>query len=256
MIEPVIHSSDRPSALVQRPAAERFHTRFDWLDSRHSFSFGHHHDPAWLGHGPLRVINDDTIAPGRGFGLHPHHDMEIITVIVSGQIDHGDSMGNRQILRSHEVQRMSAGSGLLHSEINGGAIPTRLLQIWIEPSRRGLPPGYDQRPFELGPHWRCLVAPDGAAGALTIAAPVRLWRARPMAAGVLSLPLSAGCGGWIQMISGEVELALAPTAGPGDGGSRLGLGPGDGLGFPAAALRQLSAGPAGADLLLFELPAA
>ncbi|MBM5828691.1 MAG: pirin family protein, partial [Cyanobacteria bacterium M_surface_7_m2_040] len=105
-------------ALVLRPAAERFHSQLDWLDSWHSFSFSSHYDPAWMGFGPLRVINDDTIAAGRGFGMHPHRDMEIITVMVQGELHHRDSMGHVEVLRAGEVQRMSAGTGVVHSEIN------------------------------------------------------------------------------------------------------------------------------------------
>lgn len=135
------------NGLLFRPAAERFHSRLDWLDSWHTFSFGSHVDPAWMGFGPLRVINDDTIATGRGFGMHPHRDMEIITVMVEGQLHHHDSMGHSAVLRAGEVQRMSAGSGIVHSEINEGDRACRLLQIWIEPEAHGLPPAYEQNPY-------------------------------------------------------------------------------------------------------------
>ncbi|NBW61961.1 MAG: pirin family protein [Synechococcaceae bacterium WB4_1_0192] len=136
-----------PTGLVFRPAAARFHSQFDWLDSWHTFSFASHHDPAWIGFGPLRVINDDRIAAGRGFGMHPHRDMEIVTVMVEGQLNHRDSMGHAEVLRAGEVQRMSAGTGVVHSEINEGHQPCRLLQIWIEPSLAGLAPAYEQKPF-------------------------------------------------------------------------------------------------------------
>ena len=122
-------ASATTSGLVFRPAAERFHSQLDWLDSWHSFSFSSHYDPAWMGFGPLRVINDDTIAAGRGFGMHPHRDMEIVTVMVEGQLNHRDSMGHAEVLRAGEVQRMSAGTGVVHSEINQGDQPCRLLQI-------------------------------------------------------------------------------------------------------------------------------
>jgi hypothetical protein len=244
-----------PSHLLLRSASERFRTRLDWLDSRHSFSFAEHHDPAWMGFGPLRVINDDTIAPGQGFGLHPHRNMEIITVVVAGRIDHGDSMGHQQVLRAGDVQRMSAGSGLLHSEINGGDQPCRMLQIWIEPSQPGLPPSYEQRPFAVGPHWSCLVAPAGSDGALTIGAPVRLWRARPEAGGRLPLPLAPGSRGWIQLIEGDLEFSPAAGQDTGTDAGSLPLQAGDGLGLAAGSIGSLVAGPGGADLLLFELPA-
>ena len=111
------------STVILRPADERFHSQLDWLDSWHTFSFAGHFDPAWTGFGPLLVINDDTIAAGEGFGMHPHRDMEIITVMVEGQLNHSDSMGHQDVIRAGDVQRMSAGTGILHSEINGGEQP-------------------------------------------------------------------------------------------------------------------------------------
>ncbi len=227
------------SGLVFRPAAERFHSRLDWLDSWHSFSFASHHDPAWMGFGPLRVINDDLIAAGKGFGMHPHRDMEIITVMVEGQLNHRDSMGHAEVLKAGEVQRMSAGTGVVHSEINEGDIPCRLLQIWIEPSRSGLAPAYEQKPFAIGSGWTALLDPERTGGAMAIERPVRLWRGRPRADEALSLAIAPDRQGWLQLISGS---------GQADG---VALRQGDGLGF--AALGSFVAGPAGADLLLFEL---
>ncbi|MFM7235308.1 MAG: pirin family protein [Cyanobium sp.] len=227
--------------LVFRPAAERFHSQFDWLDSWHSFSFSSHHDPAWMGFGPLRVINDDTIAAGRGFGMHPHRDMEIITVMVEGQLNHRDSMGHAEVLRASEVQRMSAGTGVVHSEINEGATACRLLQIWIEPSSAGIAPAYEQKPFAIGPGWTPLLDPNQADGAMAIHRPVRLWRAQPDAGQTLSLAISSGSHGWIQLIDG---------AGAADGQA---LQQGDGLGFAAGTLARFTAAATGADLLLFEL---
>lgn len=227
--------------LVFRPAAERFHSRLDWLDSWHSFSFSHHHDPAWMGFGPLRVINDDTIAAGRGFGMHPHRDMEIVTVMVDGQLNHHDSMGHSEVLRAGEVQAMSAGTGVVHSEVNQGDSPCRLLQIWIEPDRAGHPPAYRQEPFRLQPGWTPLLDPDGRQGALAINRPVRLWRARAGAGERLELAIASDAAGWLQVIDGEGTAFGRP------------LQRGDGLGFPAAAPDSLQAGPDGADVLLFEL---
>jgi redox-sensitive bicupin YhaK (pirin superfamily) len=232
-------------APIFRAATDRFHSSLDWLESWHSFSFANHHDPAWMGFGPLRVINDDTIAAGKGFGMHPHSDMEIITVMVEGELSHRDSMGNGAVLRAGEVQRMSAGTGIVHSEINQGAVPCRLLQIWIEPSSRGLPPAYDQRPYPISAGWTPLIDPDGCDGAMAIHRPVRLWRASPKPGNSLTLPLVAGQTGWIQLIDGELELEL--------GASLQQLGRGDGLGFHAKATGTLTASAAGADLLLFEL---
>ena len=237
------------SGLVLRPAAERFHSRQGWLDSWHSFSFANHHDPAWMGFGPLRVINDDRIAAGRGFGMHPHRDMEIVTVMVEGALDHQDSIGHRSSLRAGEVQRMSAGTGIVHSEINGTAESCRLLQIWIEPSRRGLPPSYDQRPFPADPGWTLLLDPEGSKGAMAIQQPVRLWRGRFEAGQSSDLPLDPGARGWLQMISGELELRGQHSCGTSTGPLRQG----DGLGLVAGLGASLIALQPGADLLCFEL---
>ena len=227
--------------LLHRPAGERFHSRLDWLDSWHSFSFADHHDPAWMGFGPLRVINDDTIAAGRGFGMHPHRDMEIVTVMVEGVLQHRDSLGHTELLRAGEVQRMSAGSGVVHSEMNTSDQPCRLLQIWIEPERRGTAPAYEQQPFPIGRDWTLLLDPSRVAGAMAIQRPLRLWRARPRAGEALALPLAAGRPGWLQLIDGALEAPLP-------------LQRGDGLGFASGALRApLIAAASGADLLLFEL---
>ena len=227
--------------LVFRPAAERFHSQLDWLDSWHSFSFSSHYDPAWMGFGPLRVINDDRIAAGRGFGMHPHRDMEIITVMVEGQLNHRDSMGHAAVLRAGEVQRMSAGTGVVHSEVNEGDQPCRLLQIWIEPSSTGIPPAYEQKPYAIGAGWTPLLDPERSGGAMAIHRPVRLWRGQPPAGHGLPLDLVAGSAGWIQLISGSGDVDGTPLIG------------GDGLGFAAGSLQRFTAAADGADLLLFEL---
>jgi redox-sensitive bicupin YhaK (pirin superfamily) len=227
--------------MLLRPAAERFHSRLDWLDSWHSFSFAGHHDPAWMGFGPLRVINDDTIAAGGGFGMHPHRNMEIITVMVEGALQHRDSLGHTELLRAGEVQRMSAGTGVVHSEMNSGDQACRLLQIWIEPEQLGTPPAYEQKPFAIGPGWTPLLDPARAAGAMAIQRSVRLWRARPGAGDSLALPLAEGRAAWLQLIDGAITAPLP-------------LQRGDGLGFTAGELTQpLLADASGADLLLFEL---
>jgi redox-sensitive bicupin YhaK (pirin superfamily) len=235
--------------LLVRPARERFHSEHGWLDSWHSFSFADHHDPAWMGFGPLRVINDDRIAAGRGFGMHPHRDMEIITVMVEGQLDHQDSIGHRSSLHAGEVQRMSAGTGILHSEINGTDQSCRLLQIWIEPSSRGIPPSYEQRPFPTTAGWTLLVSPEASEGAMTIHRPMRLWRGRPGPGNSLDLPLASGARGWIQMIAGAVDLKVQAATGTCTGR----LSEGDGLGLAPGVQASIQAVEEGADLLCFEL---
>jgi len=231
-------------ALVLRPAAERFHSQLDWLDSWHSFSFSSHIDPAWMGFGPLLVINDDTIAAGRGFGMHPHRDMEIITVMVQGELNHRDSMGHAEVLRAGELQRMSAGTGVVHSEINGSDQSCRLLQIWVEPSSTGIAPAYEQKPFPLQPGWTALLDPQRQEGALAIHRPVRLWRAQLQATELVQLPELSGVA-WIQMIDGALEQPWLLQRGDG-----LGWRPGP---AGAATPPPLQAGASGADLLLFEL---
>lgn len=238
-----------------RPAEARFHSRLDWLDSRHSFSFADHHDPAWMGFGPLRVINDDVIAAGKGFGLHPHRDMEIVTVMVEGELSHRDSLGHQAVLRAGEVQRMTTGTGVLHSEWNDGGVPCRLLQIWIEPERRGLAPDYDQKPFACGPGWTPLLDPDRGNGALAIARRAWLWRARPADGDRLSLPPVAAEHCWLQLIAGSVRWDAGTADLPAELPAALPatLCRGDGVGFAAGQLGDLVAGADGADLLLFAL---
>src|SRR5947207_14821424 len=134
-----------------RKAAARFHSQVGWLDSWHTFSFADHYDPSLLGFGALRVINDDTVAPGQGFGEHPHRDMEIITYVLSGGVQHKDSSGGGGVIRPGDVQRMSAGSGVVHSEYNASETePVHFLPIWIVPERRGRKPGYEQTSFPGG----------------------------------------------------------------------------------------------------------
>ena len=239
MVDPALAAPG--GRLLLRPAAERFHSQLDWLDSWHSFSFAGHQDPAWMGFGPLRVINDDTIAAGAGFGMHPHRDMEILTVMVEGVLQHRDSLGHTQELLAGELQWMSAGTGVVHSEINAGSQSCRLLQIWIEPQCLGLTPSYAQQPMSLGPSWTLLLDPDGQAGAIAIHRPVRLWRACPRAGEVLPIPVASDRAGWLQMIEGALSAPLL-------------LRRGDGLGFQSGGLSApLQVGDEGADLLLFEL---
>ena len=230
-----------------RPAAERFHSQLDWLDSWHSFSFSHHHDPDWMGFGPLRVINDDTIAPGQGFGMHPHQSMEIITVMVEGELTHQDSMGHQKVLRAGEVQRMSAGTGIVHSEINRGDTPCRLLQIWIAPLHKDLEPSYEQRHSEIDQHWTPLLHPDQSEGAMAIDRPVRLWRAQPNQGQLLTLPRQGGDTHWLQLINGSVQLDGV------DGDAPDALQAGDGLGLRNQRNWALTGQADHTDLLLFSL---
>jgi quercetin 2,3-dioxygenase len=155
-----------------RSARERGHTRVSWLDSAHTFSFNDYYDPRYMGFRQLRVINDDWVQPGAGFGTHAHRDMEIITYVLEGALEHRDSTGNGSVIRPGDAQRMSAGTGISHSEYNHSpTTPVHLLQIWIVPERQGLKPGYEQRSFapeELRGQWRLIAAKDGREGAITV----------------------------------------------------------------------------------------
>ena len=234
------------SSPLFRPAGERFHSQRGWLDSWHSFSFPGHHHPDWMGFGPLRVINDDTIAAGEGFGMHPHRDMEIITVMVEGQLNHRDSMGNSGVIRAGDVQRMTAGTGIVHSEINGGTTPCRLLQIWIEPGQDNLPPSYEQRNCPAGSAWTALIAPDEAE-VMAIARPVQLWRAKPETGQTLPLPANVPHVGWLQVIAGQLELSTQQ-------GTRTLLHRGDGVGFSNTdTIHSITSQGEGSDVLLFGL---
>lgn len=235
------------ATLRYRPAAERFLSRNGWLESWHSFTFAGHDHPAWRGFGPLRVINDDRIQAGSGFGLHPHRDMDIITVMVEGQLDHQDSLGSRGRLHPGDVQVMEAGTGLQHSEINASEQPCRLLQIWIEPAAPNRKPCYAQRSIQLESSWTPLVAPDAQGSTLSISRPIRLWRARPKTEQSLPIPASPSGLAWLQVIAGTLRLEGLDQSGP----ERLRSG--DGLGFSAGTLEAIRAIGGDADLLLFDL---
>ena len=165
--------------LIKRPANERGHADHGWLRSFHSFSFADYFDRNHMHFGPLRVINEDWVAAGTGFGMHPHKDMEIVTYILAGELTHQDSMGHREVIRPNEVQRMSAGTGVLHSEFNRHHSETcQLFQIWIMPDEKHLTPEYEQTAFdpaEKRGRLRLIAAPDGAQGAVTIHTDTRLY---------------------------------------------------------------------------------
>lgn len=162
----------RVMSLIIHPAPERGHHFHGWLDTHHSFSFGQWHDPTKMGFGALRVLNDDIVTPGQGFGTHPHDNMEIVSIPLKGALHHHDSMGNDGVITEGEVQRMSAGTGLFHSEKNhSNTEPVNFLQIWIFPEKRDSAPSYDQKRFAApgpGGRWQTLVSPEGEEGSVTI----------------------------------------------------------------------------------------
>lgn len=205
--------------LTIRRSAERGHANHGWLDSFHTFSFANYYDPAHMGFGALRVINDDRIAAGRGFGTHGHRDMEIITYVLDGAVAHKDSMGSGSTIRPGNVQRMSAGRGVLHSEFN--PLPdaeTHLLQIWIEPDVAGIAPEYEEREFsdaQKRGRLQALVSPDGAEGSMKIHQDARLYAGLLDGDESAELPLAAGRRAWVHVARGEI-VANGQTLKAGD----------------------------------------
>lgn len=206
--------------IVVRPAAERGHFDHGWLDTSHTFSFAGYHDPAHMGFRTLRVINQDRVAGGQGFGAHSHQDMEIVTYVLDGALEHADSMGNRSVIVPGDVQRMSAGTGVTHSEFNPNPDQAvHFLQIWILPARRGLPPGYEQKaipPQEERGMLRLVAARDGRDGAVTIHQDVDLYASRLQAGERVKHALADGRHAWLQVVAGRVELN-GTALGAGDG---------------------------------------
>ena len=193
-----------------RPSEARGHANLDWLDSRHSFSFGQYFDPKHMGFGALRVINEDRVAPGTGFGTHGHKDMEIISYVLAGALEHKDSLGSGSVIRPGEVQLMTAGSGIRHSEYNPSkADPAHFLQIWITPEAEGLSPGYQQKSFapeESQGRLRLVASRDGRNASLTIHRDVDFYMARLDGEQRLRHQLAPGRIAWLQVVRGTLRL--------------------------------------------------
>jgi len=230
--------------IVRRPASERGHTDFGWLDSRHTFSFGSYDDPGHMGFRSLRVINDDRVRAGAGFGRHPHRDMEIASYVLEGTLAHKDSLGTGASVGRGEVQKMSAGTGILHSEFNPSPTdPLRFLQVWIIPARTGLPPSYEQKSFaDADKRGRlCLTgSPDGRDGSIVIQQDVAIYASVLGPGEAVEHRPAAGRGVWIQVARGAVTVNGVP------------LDEGDG----AAVERESTIGVRGvteAEILLFDL---
>ncbi|HMJ13861.1 MAG TPA: pirin family protein, partial [Polyangiaceae bacterium] len=203
-----------------RPAAERGHAQHGWLDSHHTFSFADYYDPKHMGFRALRVINEDRVAPGKGFGTHAHRDMEIISHVLEGALEHKDSLGTGSIIRPGDVQRMSAGTGVRHSEFNASNRElVHFLQIWIVPAKQGISPGYEQKSFsDAEKSGRlCIVAsPDGRDGSVTLHADALLYVGRFGAGESAELPLSTGRHVWVHVARGTVRIN-GNELGAGDG---------------------------------------
>ena len=196
--------------ITIRRAEERGHANHGWLDAHHTFSFADYYDPRWMSFRSLRVINDDTIAGGGGFGTHPHRDMEIITYILSGALQHRDSMGHEAVLKAGDVQRISAGTGIAHSEFNYSPVePVHLLQVWIQPERKGAKPAYAERSFGPGtaqPGLTLVASRDGRDGAVAINQDADLWLARLSQGTSATHELRPGRHAWVQVAVGEATL--------------------------------------------------
>lgn len=231
--------------ILHRPAAARGSAKFDWLDSRHTFSFGNYHDPAWMGFGPLRVINEDRVAPGGGFAAHAHANMEILSYVLEGALQHRDSLGTGSVIRPGDLQRMSAGSGITHSEFNASEdAPVHFLQIWIQPDRLNIAPGYAQRQFpdlERRGVLRLLASPDGVDESLSIRQDARVYGALLAPGERVEYALATGRRAWIQLARGALALNGQPMA----------VGDGVGVSEETALLMQASED---AEVLLFDLP--
>jgi redox-sensitive bicupin YhaK (pirin superfamily) len=192
-----------------RKANERGHADHGWLDTWHTFSFASYYDPAHMGFRSLRVINDDTVAPGGGFGTHPHRDMEIITYILSGELEHKDSMGNGRVIRTGEVQYMAAGTGVQHSEFNPSENnPVHLLQIWIQPDHKGVKPRYAEKSFARAKTGalHLVASKTGREGSIEIHQDADLWLAKLEAGQKVSHTLASQRQAWLHVAEGEVEL--------------------------------------------------
>jgi len=193
-----------------RKSEERGKANFGWLDSKHSFSFGHYYDSKHMGFGPLRVINEDRVTPGGGFPTHPHSDMEIISYVLDGALEHKDSIGTGSVIRPGDVQRMSAGTGIRHSEFNASkTAPVHFLQIWIIPDRKGLAPGYEQKTFvasEKSGRLRLIGSRDGRDGSVTVHQDVDIYATVLEPGETVSHALAADRIAWIQVARGSIKL--------------------------------------------------
>ena len=230
--------------ITVRPAKERGGADHGWLNTRHTFSFSSYYDPRHMGFRDLRVINEDRVAPGQGFGAHGHRDMEILSYVVSGGLEHRDSMGNGAVVRPHEWQRMSAGTGVQHSEANASAEePVHFYQIWILPKSEGIRPSYEQKlfaPEEKSGRLRLVASGDGREGSLKIQQDVSVFNAVLKKGEEVEHGLASGRHAWLQVVSGSVEL----------NGERLGAGDGAAV-SDEGVLRILAGGDS--EVILFDL---
>ncbi len=231
--------------LQIRKSEERGNANHGWLHSKHTFSFGHYHDPKHTGFGPLLVINEDRVAPGQGFGTHGHRDMEIISYVLEGALEHKDSMGTGSVLHYGDVQRMSAGTGVRHSEFNGSATePVHFLQIWIQPDVTGIPPSYEERHFapeSKQGRLRLIASKDGREGSVLVHQDAAIYAAILNGADQAEHALAPGRTAYVHVIRGRVSV------------NGTALGGGDALKLSAEDAVRLDQADA-AEVLVFDLP--
>ena len=231
--------------IALRPASSRGHADHGWLNSHHSFSFAEYYDPAHMGFGPLRVINEDRVQPGKGFGTHGHRDMEILSYVLDGELSHRDNMGNGSVIVPGDVQRMSAGRGVQHSEFNPSpAQPVHFLQIWIEPSERGIPASYEQAHVSAADKrgkLALLAAPAGEGAAVLLHQDARLYATLLDGDEAVTLPVAPGRRAYVHVARGSVSL----------NGTRLAAG--DAARIEDEGTVRLDGG-SGAEVLVFDLP--
>lgn len=233
--------------MIIRKAHERGHANFGWLDSWHTFSFGQYRDPRHMGFGPLRVINDDTVAPGGGFATHGHADMEIVSYVLSGALEHKDSLGTGSVIRPGDVQRMSAGTGMRHSEYNASdKEPVHFLQIWLLPERDGIAPGYEQKFFadeDKRARLRLVASRDGRDGSVTVHSPADLYATMLGEGESVRHELARGRSGWLHVARGSLVL------------NGVTLHAGDGAAFDKPEALEITGAHGGGEALVFDMAA-
>jgi quercetin 2,3-dioxygenase len=232
--------------ITLRPSAERGHANHGWLDTYFSFSFANYYDPKHMGFRDLRVINEDRISANQGFGAHPHRDMEILTYIIEGELSHRDSTGREASIKRDDVQRMSAGTGVVHSEYNDSDAPVHLLQIWLLPEAEGLQPSYEDRTFtreEKQDQLRLIASHDGRKGSTRINQDASVYASLLASGKSLELPLAPGRHAWVQLVSGELDL----------NGTRLKKGDGAAISKDEKLKLASVGGNGGAEFLVFDL---
>jgi len=232
--------------IALRKATDRGHANHGWLESYHSFSFADYYDRQHMGWSVLRVINEDRVAPGQGFGTHGHRDMEIISYVLDGSLQHKDSMGNGTVIEPGDVQRMSAGTGIMHSEFNPSAtLPVHFLQIWIVPDVNGIRPDYEQKRFsdeDKRGHLRLIASHDGREGSVTIHQDARIYASQLETGDAVDFSLAKSRVGYLQVARGTVQLD----------GERLNAG--DGAKIGAGHRLKLEGAEGAGEILLFDLP--